>query len=152
MQYMFYSHTQFPLYMGMTTGNMEYSHSHPQLHHLRRDLGALPLNLYLLTEVQSAWDEFCLPNKSGRLNSNLFWLLQGVTECDGQELSSLPSPSSSSSQMNLVEATSTLLSSLTRLRSHFFFMRLDYQLAQGFPCLPTGSVAALTRKYKRWVR
>ena len=75
---------------------------------------------------------------------------QGVTECDGQELSSLPT-SSFPPGISLPEATTTLLSTLTRLRAHFFFMRLDYQLAHGLPCLPTSSVAALTRKYKRWV-
>ena len=75
---------------------------------------------------------------------------QGVTECDGQELSSLPT-SSFPPGTSLPEATTTLLSTLTRLRAHFFFMRLDYQLAHGLPCLPTSSVAALTRKYKRRV-
>ena len=75
---------------------------------------------------------------------------QGVTECDGQELSSLPT-SSFPPGTSLPEATTTLLSTLTRLRAHFFFMRLDYQLAHGLPCLPTSSLAALTRRYKRWV-
>ena len=138
MQYMFYSHT-----VSSVHGNDNWQYGIlPHLHHLE----ALQIYICSLKYNQHGMS-FVYRT---RLNSNLFRLLQGVTECDGQELSSLPSPSSSSSsQMNLVEATSTLLSSLTRLRSHFFFMRLDYQLAQGFPCLPTGSVAALTRKYKR---
>ena len=76
--------------------------------------------------------------------------LQGVTECDGQELSSLPSSLLASEETNLVSAMSSLLSSLTRLRTHFFFMRLDYQLQHGLPCLTPGSVESLTRKYKRW--
>ena len=56
--------------------------------------------------------------------------MQGVTECEGQQLSSLPS-SSTPPIASTTEASRHLLHHLTSLRTHLFFMRLDYQLAPG---------------------
>ena len=74
--------------------------------------------------------------------------MQGVTECEGQQLSSLPSSSIPPTASN-TDASLHLLHHLTSLRTQLFFMRLDYQMAPGLPCQPTATVPELTRKYRR---
>ena len=74
--------------------------------------------------------------------------MQGVSDCSGQSLTSLP-PTLPSTTADLQTATTSLLTSLARLRSHLLFMRLDYQLSPGLPCQPIETVELLTRNYKR---
>ena len=71
-----------------------------------------------------------------------------MSVCPGQSLTSLP-PTPPSTTADLETATTSLLTSLTRLRSHLLFMRLDYQLSPGLPCQPIGRVELLTRSYRR---
>ena len=73
---------------------------------------------------------------------------QGVSECDGQELTSLPALPSLSGA-DLVSATTSLLTSLARLRGHLLFMRMDYDLSPGLPCQQVPVVQNLVRKYRR---
>jgi hypothetical protein len=73
---------------------------------------------------------------------------QGVTECPGQQLTTLPEESLTP-ELTLEEAAAVLLRGLTRLRAHVFFMRLDYQRFPGLPCIAAEDVPDLTRKYQR---
>ena len=71
-----------------------------------------------------------------------------MRDCSGQSLTSLPSTLPSTTA-DLQTATTSLLSSLTSLRTHFLFMRLDYHMSPGLPCQPVDRVELLTRNYKR---
>ena len=71
-----------------------------------------------------------------------------MTDCDGQQLTSLPS-SSLPPTASTTEASHHLLHHLTSLRAHLFFMRLDYQVSPGLPCRPAATVPELARQYRR---
>ena len=80
----------------------------------------------------------------------IFLTPQGSTGCPNLDLSSLPPPSLSPLLDDLTTSATSLLASLSSLRAHLLFMRMDLQLSPGLPCLGQRQTVTLVTKYKRW--